>query len=79
MKKIFKLLAAAIIIYFITASTLPRLMPAATLKTSPDSEVMYQTWEEFLESGVTIEHDEVTSATDRSHYLHLHGKPAGNT
>lgn len=61
MKKIIKLLAAILIIYIIAAA-LPKLMPAATLE--PDSDVMYQTWEEFLESGVKIEYGEVTAITD---------------
>lgn len=51
MKKIIKLLSAILIIY-ITAAALPKLMPAATLETNSDSDVMFQTWEEFLESGV---------------------------
>lgn len=64
MKKIFKLLAAAFIIYFITAAALPKLMPAAALETSSDSDEMHQTWDEFLESGVKIEYCEVTAVTD---------------
>ncbi len=64
MKKIFKLLAVAIAVYFITTTALPKLMPAATLETHSDSDVMYQTWEEFLESGVKIEYGEVTAVTD---------------
>lgn len=63
MKKIIKLLAAILVIY-ITAAALPKLMPAATLETNSDSDVMYQTWEEFLESGVKIEYGEVTAITD---------------
>ncbi len=64
MKKIIKLLAAVFVIYFITATTLPKLMSAATLENNSDSDVMYQTWEEFLESGVKIEYGEVTAVTD---------------
>lgn len=64
MKKMIKLLAAVIVIYFITATTLPKLMSAAALKNNSDSDVMYQTWEEFLESGVKTEYGEVTAVTD---------------
>lgn len=63
MKKIIKLLAAIFVIY-ITTTTLPKLMSATTLKNNSDSDVMYQTWEEFLESGVNIEYGEVTAVTD---------------
>lgn len=55
MKKIIKFLAAVFVIYFITA---------AALETNSDSDVMYQTWDEFLESGVKIEYGEVTAITD---------------
>lgn len=64
MKKIIKLSAAIFVIYLITATTLPKLMSAATLGKHSDSDVMYQTWEEFLESGVKIEYGEVTAVTD---------------
>lgn len=64
MKKIIKLLAAVFVIYFITAATLPKLIPAATLENDSDPDVMYQTWEEFLESGVKIEYGEVTAVPD---------------
>lgn len=64
MKKIIRLLAAAFIIYFITTAALPELMPAAAPETNSDPDVMYQTWEEFLESGVKIEYGEVTAVTD---------------
>ena len=63
MKKIIKLLSVILIIY-ITAAALPKLMPAATLEANSDSDVMFQTWEEFLESGVKIEYGEVTAITD---------------
>lgn len=63
MKKIIKLSAAILIIYIIAAA-LPKLMPAATLEPDSDSDVMYQTWEEFLESGVKIKYGEVTAITD---------------
>lgn len=64
MKKIIKFLAAVFVICFITAAALPKLMHAAALETNSDSDVMYQTWEEFLESGVKIEYGEVTAITD---------------
>lgn len=63
MKKIITLSAVILVIY-ITVAALPNLMPAASLKTNSDSDVMYQTWEEFLESGVKIKYGEVTAVTD---------------
>ena len=64
MKKIIKFLAAVFVICFITVAALPKLMPAATLENNSDSDVMYQTWDEFLKSGVKIEYGEVTTVTD---------------
>lgn len=61
MKKILRLLPAIIIIYFIATMALPKFMPAA--QENPQEE-MYQTWDEFLESGVKIQYDETPAAID---------------
>ena len=40
----------------------PKFMPAAAQE--PQSEEYYQTWEEFLESGVKIEYDNTPTFID---------------
>lgn len=62
MKKILRLLPAIIIMYLIATMALPILMPAATQK--DHQEEIYQTWEEFLESGVQIQYDETPAIID---------------
>lgn len=61
MKKILRLLPA-IIIYFIATIALLKFMPAAAQENS--QEEMYQTWEEFLESGMKIQYDETPATID---------------
>lgn len=62
MKKILILLSAIIIIYFIATMALSKFMLAETQE-NPQEE-MYQTWEEFLESGVKIQYDETPATMD---------------
>lgn len=62
MKKILRLLPAIIIIYFIATIALLKFMPAAAQE-NPQEE-MYQTWEEFLESGMKIQYDETPATID---------------
>lgn len=66
MKKSIRLLTVIILIYFITIMTVPKFMPAATQV--KQSEEIYQTWEEFLESGVKIEYDDAPTLTDDTNY-----------
>ncbi len=61
MKKILRLLPA-IIIYFIATIALLKFMPAAEQENSQKE--MYQTWEEFLESGMKIQYDETPATID---------------
>lgn len=57
-----KLIAIAGIIIIIIIMSLPKSAQTATQYEDPD--VMFQTWEEFLESGVQIEYDNTSTITD---------------
>lgn len=45
---------------------LPKIMQAAT--NIDESGEFYQTWEEFLESGVQIEYDDTPTVIDNTEY-----------
>ncbi len=62
MKKIITLLTVIALIYFTTIMVVPKFMPAIAQETR--SEEYYQTWEEFIESGVKIEYDDTSTIID---------------
>ena len=55
MKKLIHLLALIIVIYCVVAITLPKFIHTTASENHSDEK--YQTWQEFLESGVQIEYD----------------------
>lgn len=64
MKKQIRLLIVIIILYYTATITLPKFITSAAQK--KHSEETYQTWEEFLESGVKIQYDEPLNTDDKN-------------